>query len=117
VRSIKTQTEFESAISAEKAIIFITFDWSGQAKLSEYVVAEWRRTWNLSHRDLHIPFFKLEPDELSFTHEWVRDTVKERGGYGALVWIKDGAIADYEPNVTYAGIRDIVRRTETIFRN
>jgi hypothetical protein len=116
VKSITAQSEFESAINAEKAIIFITYEWSGQAIQSEQVVAKWVSEWRLWHKDLLVPIFKIEPDEYSFMLEWLRENVNEHG-YGSLVWIKDGAIVDYERFVATAGIEDVARRTETIFRN
>ena len=65
---------------------------------------------------LSIPI-KIEPDNHSFMHRWVRDEVGERGGYGSLVWVKNGAIADYEINVAFAGVTSIAHLTEIIFRN
>jgi hypothetical protein len=38
------------------------------------------------------------------------------GGYGSLVWIRSGAIIDYEPYVLGAGLREISRRTQAAFQ-
>lgn len=46
--------------------------------------------------------------------EWLRNMAGERG-YGSLVWMKNGSIADYEPFVAAAGIRDISLRTGKAF--
>ena len=117
MKSINTQAEFQSAINAEKAIIFIAYEWSGQAIISEQVVNKWISEWHLWHKDLYVPIFKIEPEEYPFILEWVRESVNERNGNGSLVWIKNGAIVDYEVYVAKAGIEDVARRTETIFRN
>lgn len=111
---IETQTDFESAIRSERAILFVSFGWSGQAKLSEQVVAEWERTWNIWHPKLRVSIYKLEPDAHPYTWEWLGGTA-ERGGYGSLSWVKNGVIVDSEPYVVGAGLRDIARRTEEVF--
>lgn len=94
--------------------MFVSFAWSLQASLSQQVVTEWERTWNIWHPKLDVKLFKLEPDEHPYTWAWLKET-SERGGYGYLAWIKNGALVDSEPNVVAAGSRDIARRTERAF--
>lgn len=113
MKTIETQDEFEAVICSDKAIIFITFDWSHQASLSEKVVVEWERTWNAWHHKLSVELFKLEPDAHPYTWEWLKG-MPERGG-GSVVWIKKGVVVDTEPYAAGAGLRDLARRTKTAF--
>lgn len=99
--SISTEDEFQKLLSAKRAIVFMSFDWSKQAELSESVVEEWLRTWNIWHPKLEVPIYKIAPDEMPFMWEWLR-SMKKEGGYGSLVWIKNGSVIDYEPFVAAA---------------
>ncbi len=124
MEAIQTQAKFKSVVRSERAIVFISFAWSHQALLSEQVVKEWERGWNIWHPKLSVDIYKLEPDEYPITWEWLKSTkvtwewlksTKERGGYGSLAWIKNSVIVDSESYVIGAGLRDIVRRTEQAF--
>ena len=111
---LQTQAKFESVIRSKRAIVFVSFAWSRQALLSEQVVVEWERTWNIWHPKLSVGLFKLEPDDHPYTWEWLKGT-SERGGYGSLAWVKNGATVDSERYVLGAGLRDVARRTEQAF--
>ena len=113
--SVSTRSEFERILEADRAIIFIEFDWSGQSRLSAAVVAEWERTANVW--DLNELVFKIRPDELLVAADWMKEQgkISGEGGHGSLVWLRSGVVIDYEPYVVGAGLRDISQRTRVAF--
>ena len=111
MKRIETETEFKEVLLLKKAMVFIFFEWSGQAHFSKKIVVEWENKSKFA-----IPLFELEPDELPDVLKWVQDEVKERSGYGSLVWLKDGRILDSEMNVGKFGTLELERKTSEIFQ-
>ncbi len=113
---IKTEFAFQQILRADRALIFLDFAWSGQARLSAAVINEWERTSNIWGVDC--PIFCVRPDELPAIHDWIKtrkDQLRGEGGYGSLIWLRSGVIVDYEPYVVGAGLRDITSRTRSLF--
>ena len=110
MKKIKTEDEFEKVLLLEKAMVFIFFEWSGQAHMSKRILSEWE-----NKSELNFPLFELEPDELMSVSKWVREEAKERGGYGSLVWLENGRVLSIEMNVGNSGISEIERKTAELF--
>ncbi len=110
MEKIKTEAQFEKVLLLEKAMVFIFFDWSGQAHLSKKVLSEWE-----SKAELQIPLFELDPDDLTSVSKWVLEEVKERGGYGSLIWLKNGKISGIEMNVGNSEFSELERKTGELF--
>lgn len=110
MKKIETESEFESILLLEKAMVFIFFEWSGQAHISRNNVLDWE-----NKSKFEIPLFELEPDELMSVSEWVRDEAKKRGGYGSLIWLKGGNIVGVEMYAGKFGISELERKTSEIF--
>jgi hypothetical protein len=116
MQPITTESEFAEVLQAVRSILFIDFEWSGQARLSAAVINEWERTSNIWVLDC--PVFKVRPDELPAVSAWMKAQkarLEGEGGYGSLIWLRAGAIVDYEPYVVGAGLREISRRTRSVF--
>ena len=114
---LSTDSDFEAILSADRAIVFVDFAWSGQSQLSTAVIREWERTSHLW--DLNCPVHIVRPDDLRSFTEWMKahgSQLKGEGGYGSLIWLRSGTIVDFEPYVVGAGLRAISRRTEAAFR-
>jgi hypothetical protein len=112
MKKVKTEAEFEGILLLEKSMVFVFFEWSGQAQVSKKVLSEWE-----SKSKLEIPLFELDPDELMSVSNWVRDEAKERGGYGSITWLKDGTVLGTEKKAGRFSILELERKTSEIFQN
>jgi hypothetical protein len=116
MQDISNEAEFARLLKASHAIVFIDFAWSGQARLSAAVITEWERTSNLW--GLNCPLSRVRPEDVPAVASWLAaqaERLTGEGGYGSLIWLRNGAIVDYEPNVAGAGLRDISQRTRIAF--
>ena len=117
MRLLSTDSEFAAVLSADRAILFVDSEWSVQSRLSAAVIEEWERNSNLW--GLHYTVFRVRPDDRGPVAAWMLDHAEQlagEGGYGSLIWIRSGAIIDYEPYVLGAGLREISRRTQAAFQ-
>jgi len=110
METITTDADFKKLLTMDKALVFIFFEWSGQAHFSKKVLIDWKRK-----SKFNIPLFELLPDELELVSKWVREEVKERGGYGSLSWIKDGRVLEVEFNVGNCSSSEIESKTSELF--
>lgn len=115
MRTLQSREEFESAIRAETAILFLDFEWSGQAQLSRSVISEWERTWALWNRGVQTNLWRGLPDEQPWLAEWLPKNDLAGGGYGAVVWLRDGQVVGQENAAYAAGVRELARRTNELF--
>jgi len=118
VTNVRTESEFAKILRADRAIVFIDFAWSGQARLSAAVIKEWERTSNTWGLDC--PVYSVRPDEVPPVACWMKTQAAKldgEGGYGSLIWLRSGVIVDYEPYVVGAGLRDISRRARAALGN
>jgi hypothetical protein len=117
MQPLSTDSKFEAILTADRAILFVEFVWSGQSQLSAAVIREWERT---SHAwGLNCPVSIVRPDDLPSVTDWMkahRPQLKGEGGNGSLIWLRSGTIVDYVPYVVGAGLWDISRRTKVAFR-
>lgn len=110
MKEIKTIADFENLLSLEKAIVFIYFEWSAQARISKQVVANWE-----SQTKTTIPFFEIEPEYPDEFDKWVRDNDIHGHGYGSIVWLKGGRISDFEKYAAEFGILRLEEKTLEVF--
>lgn len=96
---IKTIADFQVCLEARQTIVFIFFDWSGQAHVSRRMVENWE-----NRKNNLISLFELNPEESDFADDWVRHEVKDLRGYGSLVWMREGKIIDFKPDAGKLGV-------------
>jgi hypothetical protein len=117
--SVSSDEEFAKVLRAHRAILFVDFAWSGQAKLSAALVQEWERTLHLWNRGVDFLVYRVRPDDQPFVASWLKrwpEELQGEGGYGSLVWLRSGWVVGFEPYAAAAGIREIARRTQGLFR-
>jgi hypothetical protein len=107
---IKSIADFENVLKLEKTIVFIYFEWSGQARVSKNVVINWE-----SQTKSAIPLFEINPEDSDEFNKWVCDNKIHGHGYGSLVWLKKGEILDFEKYAAEFGISKLEEKTFEVF--
>jgi hypothetical protein len=91
---ITTMEEFDSLLREEHAVLFVFFDWSGQAHISLRVFKEWEGEWRNSHPGLSVGFYRLDPDRYKDAGGWLSKQAREKdgaeGGCGSVTWLRLG---------------------------
>jgi uncharacterized protein YbaR (Trm112 family) len=111
MKTITSKNEFETLLQAEKAIVFLFFEWSGQAVQSREVVEQWESDPMLSPTRIGVSVHQLIPEEHPYSHEWVEDSAREAGGGGAVVWIRNRSIVGHIPNAARTGVQTLAQLT------
>jgi hypothetical protein len=110
---LSTRTEVESTHQQERAVVYISVDWSGQERMSRKTFGEFVHRIEREHSGLRVTFW-IVTDNSEGIDEWFR-TLKlsalAAGGYGALVWLRRGQVQDVEGYAAQAGVESLVKRT------
>jgi hypothetical protein len=116
MQTLKTQQQFDRATQQSNAIIFVDFDWSGQAQLSKLVVSEWERTWAVWNPRVSASIWIVCPDDQPWVVECLpKDSRDNAGaGHGAVLWLRDGRIVGQERSAYATGVRELARRTNEL---
>jgi hypothetical protein len=119
MHAIESEHQFASALSERCAIVFLDFEWSGQASLSRAVVAEWERSWAIWNPHVQTRVWRVLPDQQPWIARWLPQDRGDlaSGGHGALLWLVNGRIVAHEAAAYAAGIRELSRRTAAVFRD
>jgi uncharacterized protein YbaR (Trm112 family) len=119
VRKIYSSSGFDEALHAERAVIFIFFDWSGQAAHSLRTLQEWERDLASGPAKVKFEIYQLAPDQHPFTWKWIADAVgHDKGGehgYGSVVWLRKGTVAGFVHNAAMAGTKSLAQITHECF--
>ena len=110
MKKIETIEDFKNCLNAEKAVVFIFFEWSGQAHFSKRIVEDWE-----NQNENLFPVFELNPEKTDFAKDWVHEKVKDLRGFGSLVWLNEGNILDFEFDSGKLGIGKIQEKTVKLF--
>lgn len=94
----------------DKAMIFIFFEWSGQAHISKTVLNNWE-----NQSKFEIPLFELNPEDSEVFSKWVFENVADVHGYGSVVWLSNGEILNFEKDAGKCGIFEIETKTAIIY--
>jgi hypothetical protein len=110
---LSTCAEVEGTLHEERAVVYITVDWSGQERLSRRTFADFVHRIEREHSELRVTIW-IVSDESGGIDEWF-GTLKlsgaTAGGYGALVWLRRGQVQDAEAYAAKAGVENLVKRT------
>ena len=105
--TITNKEEFDRMLANEQAVLFIFFDWSGQAVASLRLFESWMQKWRALHPGLAVSFYRLDPDEHSDTWSWVaaqaRSENYSEGGYGSVTWLRRGRSVAFVRDAVQAG--------------
>ena len=117
--SITTTEDFDALLRAEQAILFTFFDWSGQAQSSLRVFEEWERDWRALHPNALVTFFRLDPDRLKVSWDWLvknaRGDEGMEGGFGSVIWVRHGTRVGYVRYAAKVGKERLSRLTDEYF--
>lgn len=117
MKGLHTDSQFESTLNSDRAIIFIECERPDQSRRSASVIREWERTsgrWGLNFQVL-----RAKADRPRSFNDWLKvhgQQLKSEGGHGSLIWLRAGEIVDFEPQVADVGPPDLSRRTRAAFR-
>jgi hypothetical protein len=101
--------------------VFVGFEWSGQSKVSEQLVEQWEKSW-LSEYQTGLFVCRLAPDETPFVNSWVAENAQSstegmEGGFGSLVWLRNGRAIQYVRYAAKAGADRLSSLTKEAFGN
>jgi hypothetical protein len=121
VKPLEDETQLARVLALDRAILFVTFDWSGQAALSAAVVLEWRRLWRITTSMEPVDVFVANPDRQSWFASWLAAASEEwddelaGGGHGSVIWLRKGKVVAFEGFAADAGIRQLGTITDRVF--
>jgi uncharacterized protein YbaR (Trm112 family) len=119
MQQIDSPGDLDAALHAERAVVFIFFDWSGQAARSLRTFQEWERELAAQPGGTKCEIYQLEPDKHPRTWKWIADTAgHDKGGehgYGSVVWLRKGSIVGFVQNAATAGTKTLAQITHECF--
>jgi len=119
MKSIGSQSDFEAMLQAERAILFVYFAWSEEAERSRRVVEQWERQWESQGAALNCTVYQLAPDGHPHTWKWMGKNAagtEEAGNEaGAVVWLRQGAVAGRVRSAAEVGMKTLTRLTKEHF--
>src|SRR5258708_38214485 len=119
MRQINSSGDFDEALHAERAIIFIFFEWSGQAARSLRTFQQFERELAAQPDGVNCKILQLEPDQHPRTWKWLADVAGHgedmEHGYGAVVWLRKGSVVGFVHNAAMAGTKTLTQITHECF--
>ena len=114
MKKIKTYKDFQTIIQSSRAMIFVTFKWSSQARFSGAMINEWESTWSTWNPEIKTEIYELDGDLIPETKDWLIE-IKELGGYGSLNWLEEGRLIQRVDYVSGAGIKQLSKLTNDLW--
>jgi uncharacterized protein YbaR (Trm112 family) len=117
IHQIKSVRDFEEALHAARAIIFVFFEWSRQAARSQQFFTQWANRVDSPAAQGGCEIYQLSPDEHPQTWKWLAAAAGEAGepGHGSVIWLRNGGIVGRVPNAAAAGAATLSRVTNDCF--
>src|SRR6266705_6406560 len=116
---IQSQSNFQEALAAERAILFISFDWSEQAARSQEVVEQWERESASQPDGIKCEIHFLTPDDHPYTWKWIGKHlgVAEPTENGAcpVLWLRKGSVVGRVQNAASLETKTLARITHECF--
>jgi len=119
MRQINSSGDFEEALHTERVIIFIFFEWSGQAARSLRTFQQFERELAAQPDGVNCEIFQLEPDQHPRTWKWLAGVAGCDEGaehsHGAVVWLRKGLVAGFAKDAAAAGTKTLAQITHECF--
>jgi hypothetical protein len=122
---ITTAQDLEELRSLPRAIVFMYVNWAIQARHSDAAVRDFVTAWASTEPDYSIPVYRVDlSDQEGEVWTTIRKWLKEEGqpydqltygGYGALLWIRWGAVVASVPYVAVVESAKLVAVTRSSF--
>ena len=119
MRPITSARDFEEALAAERAVIFVFFAWSDQAEPSRRTVEQWETELTSQPGKMAFPIYLLAPDNHPGTWKWVNAAMGNAEGgedaHGLVLWLRKGSIIGRVQNAAVAGVKSLNAMTSNCF--
>src|SRR5260370_17295790 len=115
MQQIHSLADFDEALCAERAVVFIFFEWSGQAERSLRTFQQWERELASHPGTVNFGIYQLAPDQHHRTWKWLARAVGHGEGAqqsdGAVLWLRKGSMAGFVQDAASAGIKTLAQIT------
>jgi hypothetical protein len=125
MKPITTAHDLEEVRSRPRALVFIYVNWAIQARHSDAAFRDFVAAWASTEPDCSVPVYHVdlsdqEGEVWTTIRKWLRDEGQPYdqltyGGYGALLWIRTGAVVASVPYVAVVERSKLVAVTKSIF--
>jgi uncharacterized protein YbaR (Trm112 family) len=119
MRQISSSGDFDEALHAERAIVFIFFEWSGQAARSQRAFQELERELASQPGGTKCEVYQLEPDKHPRTWKWLTGVAghgeETEHGRGAVLWLRKGSVAAFVQDAAEVGTKTLAQITQECF--
>ncbi len=117
--TITNKEQFHRMLADEHAVLFIFFDWSGQAVVSLRLFESWIQEWRTLHPESSVSFYRLDPDAHPDTWSWVgeqaRSETDNESGFGSVTWLRCGHSVAFVRYAAQVGKEELSRLTDEHF--
>lgn len=125
MRLVASTADLDDVRSLPRAFVFIYVDWAIQARRSEAACRVFLATLQREDPREEIPVFRVDLSEQE-GEVWVgiRKWLKEEGqphdwlsygGYGAMLWVREGKVATYMPYLAEIECHKLMAMTRGVF--
>jgi len=119
MKPIHSPADFQNMLEAERAIVFIFYQWSSLAGLARKTMAQWQSQSAGRLAELHCSFYELDPDGHPYTWSWMGGS----GGHTAdgerdrdlVAWLSRGRLLAFMPGIEGVQAGALQRVTEDCF--
>jgi uncharacterized protein YbaR (Trm112 family) len=119
MRKINSSGDFDEALHAERAVVFIFFEWSGQAVRSLRTIQDWEREITAQPGKVNFEVYQLVPDQHPRTWKWLAGAAGHgedvEQGRGAVLWLRKGSVAGFVQEAAAAGTKTLAQITHECF--
>lgn len=125
MKPIITAHDLEEVRLLPRALVFIYVNWAIQARHSDAAFRDFVAVWASIEPDYSVPVYRVdlsdqEGEVWTTNRTWLRDEGQPYdqltyGGYGALLWIRSGAVITSVPYVAAVERAKLVEVTQSIF--
>jgi uncharacterized protein YbaR (Trm112 family) len=118
MQQIDSSGDLDAALHAERAVVFIFFEWSGQAECSLRTFQEWERELASQPGKVDFEIYQLAPDQHPRTWKWIADASHGKGvenGAGSVRWLRKGSVVGFVHNAAMAGTKTLAQITHECF--
>lgn len=119
MQQVNSSGDLDAALHAERAVVFIFFEWSGQAVRSLRTFQEWERELASQSGRVDFEIYQLAPDQHPRTWKWLAGAAGQgegvEHGHGAVLWLRKGSVAGFVQDAASAGIKTLAQITHECF--
>src|SRR5262245_39411297 len=125
MKPVTTIHDLEEVRSLPRAFVFIYVIWAGQARHSDTAFRDFVATWDSTEPECPVPAYRVdlsdqEGEVWTSIREWLREQGQPfdqltYGGYGALLWVRSGAVVASVPYVAVVERAKLVAVSKSIF--